>query len=367
VRMAGMHAIFPDVEAMLSVEQMSALEGRRVSGVSTLRLTSEDSLSGSKLELIVTEGEGGERRYVLKRIALEWDWIMRASGDTKGRAVTVWRSGLLDRVPDCIEHAYVACARDNAGWAILMHDMGDMLIPPGDKPITAEENERFLKHMTRLHAAFWGQTDWAKPEMGMCDLRTRYDTFSPRTAEREEGGPDAIPPMIGLGWQLLEEAVAPDVAAIIRPLLDDPGPLVRALDVYPQTLVHHDWKLGNMGVTRDRPEPRTILLDWAQFGMAPPACDLAWYLAVNSARLPVSKEESIALYEKHLADAIGDEFGREWWEPQLALALLGGFLLLGWPKLVGAMRGDAATRQREQAELDWWSEWVRRGAQLLRS
>ena len=48
-----------------------------------------------------------------------------------------------------------------------------------------------------------------------------------------------------------------------------------------------------MGVTRDRPEPRTILLDWAQFGMAAPACDLAWYLAVNSTRLPVSTQSTL--------------------------------------------------------------------------
>ena len=150
---------------------------------------------------------------------------------------------------------------------------------------------------------------------------------------------------------MLEEAVAPDVAAVVRPLLADPGPLVRGLDTFPQTLAHHDWKLGNMGVTRDKPEPRTILLDWAQFGMAPPACDLAWYLAVNSARLPVSKEESIALYARYLSEAIGDKFGREWWEPQLALALLGGFLLLGWAKVVGAMRGDTATRNASRASL----------------
>ena len=164
---------------------MAALGGRRVTGVSRSVLAAEDSLSGSKLERVVTEGEGGERRYVLKRIALEWDWIMRASGDSKGRAVTAWQSGLLDRVPNCIEHAYVACARDNAGWAILMHDVGDMLIPPGDEWITPQENEHFMRHMARLHAAFWGQTEWAKPEIGMCDLRTRYESFTPRTAERE--------------------------------------------------------------------------------------------------------------------------------------------------------------------------------------
>jgi hypothetical protein len=360
-----MHAILPSVEAMLEPKQMSSLEGRRVASISRNVLTAEDSLSGSKLENIVTEGSDGERRYVLKRIALEWDWIMRALNDTMGRAVTAWQLGLLDRLPDCIEHAYVACSRDGDGWAILMHDMSDTLVPPGDSPISPEENARFLKHMAQLHTAFWGETEWADPKLGFCDLRTRYAGFTPRVIEREQGGPDAIPRMVLRGWQLLEEAVAPDVAAIIRPLLNDPGPLARRLGAFPQTLVHHDWKLGNMGITHDWPEPRTVLLDWAQLGVAPPACDLAWYLAVNSARLPVTKEEAIVLYKEQLSRTIGDIFALDWWEPQLALALLGGFVLLGWPKTLGAVQGDVATRRREQAEIDWWSEWIRRGAGLM--
>jgi hypothetical protein len=361
----NMRTVLPAVDVMLNHEQMSMLEGRRVDDVSRDVRTSEDSLSGSKFESVVTEGEGGQMRYVMKRIALEWDWLMRAMNDTGGRAVTAWEVGVLDRLPETIEHCYVACSIDGDGFAILMHDVADLLVPPGDDPISPEDNARFLKHMAQMHAAFWGQTEWADPRFGFCDLLTRYACFTPRTAEREAGSPDVIPPIIGVGWQLLEQAVEPDVAGIIRPLLDDPTPLARSLARFPQTLVHHDWKLGNMGVTHDTPEPRTILLDWAQVGVAPPACDLAWYLAVNSARLPVTKEESIAIYRKHLAESIGAAFTLDWWEPQLALALLGGFVLLGWPKTMGAVQGDPPTRKREQAEIEWWSEWVRRGAKLL--
>src|SRR5436190_21504700 len=113
--MTGMHAIFPDVEAMLSVEQMAALEVRRVNGVSRSVLTAEDSLSGSKLERVVTDGEGGVRRYGVKRIALAWDWIMGAAGDMKGRGVAAGGVVVLVRVADCVGHGYVACARDDGG------------------------------------------------------------------------------------------------------------------------------------------------------------------------------------------------------------------------------------------------------------
>jgi hypothetical protein len=360
-----MHEIFPDINTMLSAAQFSQLEGRAVHTVTRDPLTSLDSLSGSKLEAIATRGVGGERRYALKRINLDWDWIMRATNDTQGRAVTVWREGLLDALPHCIEHAYIACSIDGSGWAILMHDVSEMLVPPGDYLISPEDNDHFLSHMAQLHATFWGQTQWADPKYGFCSLRNRYGGFTPRVAERESGGPDPKPEMIGMGWYLLEDSVAPDVASIVRPLLENPAPLAHALNAFPQTLVHHDWKLGNLGITTDQPEPRTILLDWAQPGLAPPACDLAWYLAVNSARLPVSKEVSIDLYKNHLSAAIGSSFSKVWWEPQLALALLGGFILLGWPKLLGAANGDPITQKRERAELRWWSEWVRRGAALI--
>jgi hypothetical protein len=88
-----------------------------------------------------------------------------------------------------------------------------------------------------------------------------------------------------------------------------------------------------------------VLLDWAVVGTAPPAVDLAWYLAVNSARLPVSREETIETYLRHLREALGDRLQLSWWEPQLDLALLGAFVQLGWPKIFGALRGAPGVRE----------------------
>jgi hypothetical protein len=160
------------------------------------------------------------------------------------------------------------------------------------------------------------------------------------------------------------ELLALDVARIIGALLDDPEPLCAALRRYPQTLIHGDWKFGNMGLTA-APERRVVLLDWDRVGEGPAALDLAWYLAVNSARLPERKEDSIARYRAALAARLGGAFSDDWWAPQLDLCLLGGFVQLGWPKLLGAMLGDEATRARERAELDWWAARVRVGARRL--
>jgi aminoglycoside phosphotransferase (APT) family kinase protein len=130
-------------------------------------------------------------------------------------------------------------------------------------------------------------------------------------------------------------------------------------------VIHGDWKLGNLGLTDGGPARHTVLLDWAQVGIAPPAVDLGWYLAVNSARIPVTREATIDTFLRCLRDALGDRFAQAWWEPQLDLALLGAFVQLGWPKILGALRGDPGVREREQDEVRWWSERVLRGARRL--
>jgi phosphotransferase family enzyme len=355
---------YSSIDAMLAPAALSELTGEPVTAVRRLPFSSADSLSGSRFLAIETDGGTG-RRYVLKRIARAWDWIMRATDDRLGRAVVAWETGLMDRLPPQIATGYVACARDGDGWAILMDDFAWALVPPGDAPIAAEDNSFLLDAMAAMHAAFWEQPEAAAPALGFCDLRHHYLEFAPVVAEREAGGPDPIPPMIGAGWALLPALVAPEVAAALRPLLTEPGPLAEALARSPQTVVHGDWKLGNLGLLAGPPR-QVILLDWAVVGAAPPAVDLAWYLAVNSARLPVSKEETIALYRTALARRLAGRFDEGWWQPQLELALLGGFLQLGWPKLLGAANGPTeVVRARERAELEWWSAAVLAGARRL--
>jgi hypothetical protein len=109
-------------------------------------------------------------------------------------------------------------------------------------------------------------------------------------------------------------------------------------------------------------QPQVVLLDWALVGRAPPGSDLAWYLALNSARLPVSKECRIEVYRSSLAKLLGARFSIPSWQPQLELCLLATFVQFGWEKALGAAQGDSAeVRDREIQELRWWSERARVG------
>jgi hypothetical protein len=355
--------VYDTVEDLLSPQALASIQGGEVRGVRREPFASVDGLSGGKLWWVDVEGISSSR-YVLKRFSWDSDWVMRVTEDRQARAIVSWKTGLLDRLPDDFAHEVVGCARDGSGWAILLHDASAAMIPPGDELIAPEDNERFVDAMASMHSTFWEQPQAADGSLGFCTLYQRYSALAPRVVGKEASGDDAIPPVAVEGWRLLPDLVDGDVSDAVTNLLGDPGPLCDALLRYPQTVVHGDFKLGNLGIHRS--DGRVVLLDWALVGSAPPAVDLAWYLAVNCARLPVSKEATIERYRESLARRLGPKFDVGWWRPQLDLALLGGFVQLGWPKAWGAVRGDSEeTRARERAELAWWSDRVREGVRWL--
>ena len=99
------------------------------------------------------------------------------------------------------------------------------------------------------------------------------------------------------GWQRLPE-VSPATADVVLPLLSDPTPLVAALARLPHTLVHGDWKAANLGSHQDG---RTVLLDFGEApGEASPLADVSWYLALNAALLPESKDDTLEWYRTAL-------------------------------------------------------------------
>ena len=228
-----------------------------------------------------------------------------------------------------------------------MHDVSRWLVPVTDEPIPLGQHQRFLAHMAALHAAFWD----CGPEVDVVPMMHRYLELSPWMAEAEAavGSEHLVPQLVAKGWPMLAD-VAPDAAAVAGPLALDPGPLVEALASTPQTFVHSNWKLDNLG-TDDA--GRTVLLDWEQPGRGPALSDLAWYLAINCRRLPQSKEESIAAYRAAL-EACGIDT-EPWWERQLALSLLGALVQFGWEKALGGY----------DEELAWWETQAVRAQPLL--
>jgi hypothetical protein len=303
----------------------------------------EDTKSGARFERLIIDSES----YVLKYQDARDDWLMRATGDTGERYVRLWASGLLDRMPDVIDHAVVAAGFDGGVGQILLRDVSGQLLTP-DTPFTPQQHQRFLDHMAELHAAFWGWRD----DVGLTPLAARYLTFSPAVARSEAalGSGAVVPRVMADGWARLPES-SPALAAAVSPLLDDPAPLVAAMASVPHTLVHGDWKAANLGSHADG---RTVLLDFGEApGEATPIADLSWYLALNAALLPESKDASIDRYRDALERCGIDTAG--WWDAAVALELLGAMVQFGWEKALGG----------PGPELAWWEQRALEGAHLL--
>jgi Phosphotransferase enzyme family len=295
-----------------------------------------DSLSGSRLERVAIAGEP----FVVKYTCVDEDWIMRATGDLHCRQLNLFGSGVLDSLPQVIDHAIVACApyvsaRGHRGGAFLMRDVSADLVPVGSESISLDLHRRFLDHMAQMHAAYIDFAGGAD----LFPLAHQYVILTPTMAalEAARDGMDPVPPAVGAGWRAMQMQ-HPRAARALLDLAGDPSPLLSALSVGPQTLIHSDWKLGNLGST----PTTTVLLDWDRCGAGPPTVDLAWYLAVNCDRLPETKEQTIAAYRSALESAGVDT--ASWWDAQLRAALVGGFLQLGWSK------------NDDSAEFEWWSD-----------
>jgi hypothetical protein len=300
-----------------------------------------DGKSTSTFERLAIDGQ----RYFLKRLSPATDWIMRVTGDHVHRPHLIWRAGLMDRVPACIDHTVVAMevegTGDDAVCSTLMRDVGTRLVPEGDAVITGDQQANFIRHLAELSAAFWGFTDTVG---GLTTMTERTRFFSPGNVARELAVTAPPRPIVAAdaGWKGLPER-SRVLAEVAQRVWDDPSLLAAPLAETPTTFLHGDWKTGNLG---SHPGGRTILLDWAYPGAGPACWDLCWYLALNRARVPETKEATIARFQRDF-EALGiDTDG--WYERQLDLSLIAIMVTFGWEKALG-----------DEAELRWWEDRVR--------
>ena len=323
---------------------VASVEELLAGATSRTPMTAPDAKSGATFERVEIDGN----RYVVKHVGWELDWIARAHGDLGPASVRIWSEGLLDRLPHEIDHAYAGAARTERGGVLLLHDVGEHLVPADGSRLSEADHLAFLDALAALHAEFWNWTD----DVGLTPLANRFLMFSPWMLQVEEarGFPAAVPLIARDGWGRLRE-VAPRMSAVLDPLARDPSALVDALAATPSTLVHGDVKLGNLG---RRPDGRVVVIDWALPGQGVAGMEIAYYVAINRARVPAAftREQTIGEYRAALGRHGIDT--SPWWERQLALGLLGMMVLLGWEKALGP-----------PDELAWWEARVLEGAEVL--
>lgn len=249
----------------------------------------------------------------------------------------------MDRVPDCIDHTVVAMGLsgggDDAVLTMMMRDVAPHLVPEGDAMVPVAQHRGFVDHMAELSIAFW---DW-RDVLGLTTMEQRVRFFAPDNIAAELTNVEVPGPIAAAaaGWSALSER-SPLLSSVARALHAQPGLVTGPMAETPPTFVHGDWKMGNLGT---HPDGRTILLDWALPGSGPACWDLCWYMALNRARLPESKEATIDRFRDAL-EARGVASGG-WWERQLDLSVIAIMATFAWEKALG-----------DEAELRWWERRV---------
>lgn len=314
-------------------------------------LVTPDGYSGNIVERIVTRTGS----FILKTF-LEDDWVSIATGDTECRSVRLWTDGVLDRVPEAIDHACVGAARAGDGWALLMRDVTDAMIPPAGV-MPRETWMQLLRAATQMHARFWATDlpDW------LCSAEARVGVFKRENAALL-GGPDSpAPPEWSVGWDAFCTLVSDDVSNEILRLTVHPERLVAALPPE-RTLLHGDLKFGNLGTDGDR----AIFLDWQAATDGHPSIELAWFIALNGTRCQGTRDDIVETFGSMLAEELGERFDPDAWARARDIGLVSGLIMLGWNKAHDAVHApEERDRVREGADLAWWIERARIGLELL--
>jgi hypothetical protein len=293
--------------------------------------------------------------HVVKYAHLDHDFTMRVSGDLACRPARAWAAGLLDAAPEHVDHATVGAAlghgRNGWGAALLMRDVSDELLPLEDAMIPSGHHTAFLDGLAGFCAATWGWHDDPVTGPSLLPYAARWAWFgyAALDGERRLGWPERAPELAAGGWERFAARAPAPLARLVDDLRRDHGPLAAALQETPSCLLHGDVKASNAGLTADG---RVVLIDWAYVGEGPACHELAWHLALDRSRLPLSKEATIAAFREALESHGVATAG--WWDRQLALCLLGTVVQFGWEKALG-----------DDDELGWWCDAARPGAALL--
>jgi hypothetical protein len=336
--------IFKSVDAMLQPGTLSTLLGIRVSSVTT-NLWEVQHLSGNELYEVWLQGVIGESRFILKKFYPERDWVMRLTHDSQTREVALFLHGIFDRIADDVSSPIIAVAENDGTWASLMYDVSLELLP-SNQVLDADDARRLIENLARMHACFWDDATLENAALGLSSLQDFLTILSPARVrhELEAGHSHPILESASRGWQQFDEQAPADVRRIIHSLQENNSALRDKLNQLPRTLVHGDYKLGNLGIDRAE-QPLTIVLDWQDATRSAGVLDLGYFLALNTRWLPFSKEDAIQTYVESLAGQ-GCLVSQE--DIEIGL-VAGGALRLLWLMV-----------RNGQEDLIWWYDLIRR-------
>lgn len=305
--------------------------------------------SGSNFEQAVME-DG--RRVILKHLPAEGDWLTRFSGG-EGRARSLWEGGVLDQVAVHADHAVIDVVEEDEHDVVVMHDIGASLLP-GRTRLAPRAIDDLLRGLAHIHRDWEGS---APP--GLCSPADRHRIAAP-AFHRSDIGPNPCPfrSIMFRGWEQFGELAPADVVDAVFAVLDDVDALGRQLDAAaPATLLHGDFKLGNVGLRGDR----LVAIDWGELtGTGPAAIDVVWFAMATTNPPFGGGAPAIDAMPDAVFRAYATQANRPLDPRALDLACIGALAQSGF--ILGAFAAGAPESRsgvRASLLLGWWVARIR--------
>jgi hypothetical protein len=170
-----LHTPFDSLEAMLSVEAISALDRRAITQLTIESWTPPQYSAVSESEFLKVRSVGlvGRQHYFVKRTRYTTDIVRRLTADQECRERKIWQHGLLDCLPVEVESPRVACARDGDGWALLMRDESESLQKLERRragkwnTLSRGQVSTIVDALASMHARFYADPLLSEPALGL--------------------------------------------------------------------------------------------------------------------------------------------------------------------------------------------------------
>ena len=301
------YTLFDSVEQMLAPETLARLLAKPITRVECQPMNGHAGLAGSRLSYVDTDA----RRFVLKRMSMAIDWIMFVTEDNQGRSVRLWQYGLLDQLLPHVGHNIIASAHDGMGWAILMDDLTGKIHTWEDFP--SRLVPVVLDALARIHATFWNDSRLHDARLGLGHSGTFLNHYY--KAQNYTGDAmGVIPHWVKDGWEAMADLLDANVFRQMVALHENPEPLLAALNRFPTTLLHGDYRAENLAYTGN-----TIAIDWQQASCSLMTVDLAWITKHGYVQDVMSREEAIAYYRERLEIHLNQQFDDTDWQAMVDL------------------------------------------------
>ncbi len=124
-----------------------------------------------------------------------------------------------------------------------------------------------------------------------------------------------LPEWIRGGLEALPDILDRAVYDQMQQLIDHPQPILEALDRYPFTLVHADYRAENLGYD----DGRLVVIDWQSAARSLMIVDLAWITKHGYVQKVMSVDAAIRYYRKCLETHLKVRFNHADWQAMVDL------------------------------------------------